>query len=246
MTAAWLLPIVAPIVAAASGGIVAAVLPNPQHALWTVVISYILWGCAVPLAMVVLTIYFQRLTMHHLPPREVIVSVFLPLGPLGQGAFGIMQLGSVALDLFPTTSSVPLIEALLAGQIFYTVGLFLGILMWGYGLVWLFFAFATITRSRFPFNLGWWGFTFPLGVYTVATIQISKELPSLFFKIIGTILSVTVTLLWIVVAAGTIRAMYLGRVFVAPCVKEWEAEQEKQDEVHCSDAKTRTPDNVEV
>lgn len=85
MTAAWLLPIVSTIVAAASGGIVADVLPNPQHALWTLTISYILWGTGVPLAMFTLVLYFQRLTMHKLPPREVIVSVFLPLGPLGQG-----------------------------------------------------------------------------------------------------------------------------------------------------------------
>jgi tellurite resistance protein TehA-like permease len=91
VTAAWLLPIVAPIVAAGSGSVVAEVLPNPQHALWTIIVSYILWGTGVPLAMAVLVIYFQRLTIHHLPPREVIVSVFLPLGPLGQGGFGIMQ-----------------------------------------------------------------------------------------------------------------------------------------------------------
>ena len=36
MTAAWLLPIVATIVAAGSGGVVANVLPNPHHALWTI------------------------------------------------------------------------------------------------------------------------------------------------------------------------------------------------------------------
>lgn len=87
MTAAWLLPIVSTVVAAASGGIVADVLPNPQHALWTLTISYILWGTGVPLAMFTLVLYFQRLTVHNLPPREVIVSVFLPLGPLGQGMY---------------------------------------------------------------------------------------------------------------------------------------------------------------
>ena len=69
MTAAWLLPIVAPIVAAATGAIVANVLPNPQHALITVIVSYILWGTGVPLAMTVLVLYFQRLTIHNLPPR---------------------------------------------------------------------------------------------------------------------------------------------------------------------------------
>lgn len=56
-----------------------------QHALWTLTVSYILWGTGVPLAMFTLVLYFQRLTVYKLPPREVIVSVFLPLGPLGQG-----------------------------------------------------------------------------------------------------------------------------------------------------------------
>ena len=87
ITAAWLLPIVSTIVAAASGGIVADVLPNPQHALWTLTISYIFWGTGVPLAIFTLVLYFQRLTVHNLPPREAIVSVFLPLGPLGQGMY---------------------------------------------------------------------------------------------------------------------------------------------------------------
>ena len=79
MTAVWLLPIVSTIVAAASGGIIAAVLPNPKHALWTLTVSYILWGIGVPLAMFTLVLYFQRLTMHNLPPREVmyVYSVFI-------------------------------------------------------------------------------------------------------------------------------------------------------------------------
>ena len=88
MNAAWLLPIVSCIVAAASGAVVAGVLPNAQHALWTVMISYALWGMGVPLAMMVMAIYLQRLLLHKLPPKTVLVSVFLPLGPLGQGGFG--------------------------------------------------------------------------------------------------------------------------------------------------------------
>ena len=88
MTAVWLLPIVACIVAAASGAIVADVLPNPQHALWTIMVSYALWGMGLPLAILVLGIYLERLMLHKLPPKAVVVSVCLPLGPLGQGGFG--------------------------------------------------------------------------------------------------------------------------------------------------------------
>ncbi|KAH9216690.1 C4-dicarboxylate transporter/malic acid transport protein-like protein [Leptodontidium sp. 2 PMI_412] len=231
MTATWLLPIVAPIVASASGGIIASALSNPQHALWTVIVSYILWGTGVPLAMCVLVIYFQRLTLHALPPREVIVSVFLPIGPLGQGGFAIMQLGKVAMEIFPITHTLSLQPAeggaVNAGQFLYVLGWLIATVLWGFGLVWLFFAAASITRSRFPFNMGWWGFTFPLGVFATSTTQMAKELPSLFFKVLGTIFSVAVTLLWIMVAIGTIRRAWTGEIFFAPCLKDLEGKKEQ-------------------
>jgi tellurite resistance protein TehA-like permease len=233
MTAAWLLPVVSTIVAAASGGIVAEVLPNPDHALWTVIASYTLWGTGVPLAMTILVVYFTRLTIHHLPPREVIVSVFLPLGPLGQGGFAVMQLGKVSMQLFPRTGTL---LGLSSGETLYSVGFLMAIIMWGYGVVWLFFAVASISRSKFPFNMGWWGFTFPLGVFAVATDTFGKELPSTFFSVLGTvcchsvfnatplltremkIISLTVVILWFVVAVGTLKKAITGEIFYAPCL----------------------------
>lgn len=218
MTAAWLLPIVATIVAAASGGIVAEVLPNPQHQVWTIVTSYILWGTGFPLAMVVLTMYFHRLTIHRLPPREVIVSVFLPLGPLGQGSFGLMQLGKVCAEVFPKTQNF----GPDSGKVIFSFSIVIALIIWGYGLVWLFFALASITRSKFPFNMGWWGFTFPIGVFAVSTCTLAKDIPSLFFKVLGTIFSVAVILLWLVVALATVRGVIAGSIFFAPCVSQYE------------------------
>ena len=186
MTAAWLLPTVSTIVAAASGGIVAEILPNSQHALWALIVSYVLWGTGVPLAMAVLVIYFQRLTVYKLPPREVIVSVFLPLGSLGQGGFAIMQLGKVAMKVFPKTGTLSAASTN-AGDILYFVGWLTALIMWGFGLVWFFFAIASITHSRFPFNIGWWGFTFPISVFTVSTTTFGKEMPSKFFDVLGTV-----------------------------------------------------------
>ncbi|KAI9832804.1 MAG: hypothetical protein M1819_004024 [Sarea resinae] len=226
MTAIWLLPVVSTIVAAASGGIVANALPNPQHALWTLIISYVLWGTGVPLAMVILSLYFLRLTVHHLPPREAIVSVFLPLGPLGQGGFAIMQLGTVAMKTFPNTGTLSE-QTTHAGEILYVVGWLVALIMWGFGLVWLFFALASISRGRFPFNMGWWGFTFPLGVFTTSTTMLGKEMPSKFFDVLGTIFSVAVVLLWIMVAAGTLKRAWTGVLFIAPCLQELEGRREE-------------------
>lgn len=220
ITAAWLLPIVSTIVAAASGGITAAVLSNPQYALWTIIISYVLWGMGISLAMVVLVMYFHRLTVHKLPPREVIVSVFLPLGPLGQGGFAVQQLGKVARDVLPKTHS--LIPG--AGDTLYSIGFIVALVLWGYGLVWLFFALASISRSKFPFNMGWWGFTFPLGVFTVSTTTMAKELPSAFFRGLGSFFSVVVILLWLMVSVGTIKGVYTKEIFFAPCAAEYEKE----------------------
>lgn len=183
MTAAWLLPVVSVIVAAASGGVVAAVLPHPNQALLTIITSYVLWGMGIPLALVILTIYFHRLAIHKLPPSEVIVSVFLPLGPMGQGGYGIMQLGSVARKAFVETGSL----SPMAGEILYVLGWIVALVLWGFGLVWLFFAVTSISRSRFPFNMGWWGFAFPIGVFAMATISIGEELPSRYFRVLGTV-----------------------------------------------------------
>jgi tellurite resistance protein TehA-like permease len=163
MTATWLLPIVATIVAAGSGAIVSGILPHTEDRLITVITSYILWGMGATLAMVVLVIYFLRLTTHQLVAKEVIVSTFLPLGPCGMGGFAIQELGNQARLIFRETQTLPA-SHVYAGDILYVDGFMIALVLWAFGLVWLFLALATIWRTpKFPFNMGWWGFTFPLG-----------------------------------------------------------------------------------
>lgn len=71
-----------------------------------------------------------------------------------------MQLGTVGMETFPKTETL----TSNAGEIFYFVGVLFALLMWGCGLVWFFFALASIARSRFLFSIGWWGFTFPIAI----------------------------------------------------------------------------------
>jgi tellurite resistance protein TehA-like permease len=82
LSARHLFPAVTCIVASASGSAVASITTNQQHALWAVLISYILWGIGMPMAMTILVLYFYRLIIHKLPSRELIVSVFIPIGKL--------------------------------------------------------------------------------------------------------------------------------------------------------------------
>lgn len=221
ITAAQLLPIAATIVASGAGAEVAELLMRigyRDYAVGTLVTSYVMWGMATPFAMTVLVLYYQRLALHKLPPREIIVSSFLPLGPLGMGGYTIFYAGKVARELLPQAELLRPVPV--AGDVLYVMGLLVALVMWGFGIVWMILALATIWSSRpFPFNMGWWGFTFPLGVFAISTITFGVEMPSMFFKVLGTMFSVAVIMLWCVVAAGTAKGAWTGKLFYAPCLK---------------------------
>lgn len=57
-------------------------------------------------------------------------TTFLPLGPLGQGRFGIMELGKVALYIFRETQSVPAVAK--AGELIYVADAFTAFIMLGF------------------------------------------------------------------------------------------------------------------
>ena len=88
VSAAWLLPLVACIVAASTGANVAEVLPHPQYALATFVVSFVLWSVGVPLATMVIVLYLLRLMMHGMPPKAALPSIWILMGPYGQGGYG--------------------------------------------------------------------------------------------------------------------------------------------------------------
>ncbi|KAL6829716.1 voltage-dependent anion channel domain-containing protein [Trichoderma camerunense] len=228
-TATLLLPIVPAVVAAATGGIVADALPSASHAYATLIVSYVLWGIGQALSGCVMALYFHRLTIHSLPPREVIVSVFLPVGPLGQGGFGIQQLGKVALKVIPQTEMfhVAGVDPTRGAEFLYFLGIFFGIVMWGFALAWVCFALISLRTTRqFPFNMGWWGFTFPLGVWGTCTNALWKNLGSEFFKYATMIISLTVVLLWILVSLRTLQLVITGEMFFAPCLKDLREKEE--------------------
>lgn len=52
----------------------------------------------------------------------------------------------------------------------------------------------------------------------------AKELPSAFFRVLGSIFSVIVVLLWLVVSARTLKGVVTRKIFYAPCAAEYEKE----------------------
>lgn len=71
-------------------------------------------------------------------------------------------------------------------------------------------------RNGVPFNLGWWGYTFPLGVYAVATLRLSHIFPVTSLALFANVLVLALAAIWLIVAARTVRGIWLGYVFADP------------------------------
>ena len=215
MTAVWLLPVVAAEVAAASGGLLAPYLTDTVMQFHVLITSYVLWAFSVPVAFSILTILILRMALHKLPHESMAASSWLALGPVGTGALGLLLLGADAPAIFAANGLAGM------GEIVEGVGLIAGVILWGVGLWWIVMA-AMITvryfRSGIPFNLGWWGFTFPLGVYSLATLRLGSVLHLTFFHVAGCVLVLALALMWLVVGKRTLVGAYRGELFVSPCI----------------------------
>jgi C4-dicarboxylate transporter/malic acid transport protein len=210
MTAVWLLPIVAAEVAAASGALL---VPHllASEAFTVLILSYALWAFSVPLAMSILVILLLRLVLHKLPEREMAASGWLALGPIGTGALALLLLGGDAPAVFAVAGLSGV------GEVAFGLGIIGGTILWGYGLWWLLLAIlktAHYLRKGMPFNLGWWAFIFPLGVYSLATLALAQAIHLAFFSVVGSILVICLAALWLIVAVLTVDGAWHGYLFV--------------------------------
>jgi C4-dicarboxylate transporter/malic acid transport protein len=215
MTAVWLLPVVAAEVAAASGGLLAPHLADAHSQLVVLVTSYVLWAFSLPVAFSILTILLLRMALHKLPHENMAASSWLALGPIGTGALGMLLLGADAPAIF-AANGLPGI-----GEIAEGLGLVAGITLWGFGLWWMLIALLITVRylrAGIPFNLGWWGFTFPLGVYSLTTLKLASTLNLTFFSVFGCVLVAMLAVMWLIVAKRTVQGAWKGELFVSPCI----------------------------
>ncbi|MGU3349046.1 MULTISPECIES: TDT family transporter [Pseudomonas] len=215
MTAVWLLPVVAAEVSAASGGLLAPHLADAHAQLVVLTTSYVLWAFSLPVAFSILTILLLRMALHKLPHENMAASSWLALGPIGTGALGMLLLGGDAPAIF-AANGLPGV-----GEIASGLGLVAGITLWGFGLWWMLMALlitARYLRDGIPFNLGWWGFTFPLGVYSLATLKLASVLNLAFFNVVGTVLVTLLAVMWLIVGKRTVQGAWRGELFVSPCI----------------------------
>ncbi|MCF9047120.1 TDT family transporter [Acinetobacter nectaris] len=213
MTALWLLPIVAAEVTASSGGILLNYAMNPHQAFTILIASYVLWGISVLPAFSILSILFLRLAIHKLPEEQMAISGCLALGPIGTGAFALLLLGKQSIHILQAAHLTEL------GVVMHSIGIVGSLILIGFGMWWLAIAVFTIYKKfSANFHLGWWGLTFPLGVYTFSILELAKQLNLVSMAYIGYSLSILLIGLWLFVIIKTLLGAYKGSLFISPCL----------------------------
>ncbi|KRI40172.1 TDT family transporter [Acinetobacter baumannii] len=215
MTAIWLLPVVACEVAASSAGMLVANLPADLHSFHLLLAGYVLWGISVLPAFAILTILMLRMALHQLPEKEVAISSWLSLGPIGTGALGLLLLGEQAKRVVPNVGFDQF------ANVFQALGVVGSLVLLGFGLWWLGLAILTTLRhakTGIPFNLGWWGLTFPFGVFILALFNLGHQIEVVFLQYVAVAFSILLLVMWSVVMKKTLAGAYSGKLFFSPCL----------------------------
>ena len=200
-TPVWLLPVVAPMVSAASG----ALLLDHVHgdAAQTLALGcYAMFGATAMAALAVTASVWNRLAHHQHRDAVSAPALFIVLGPLGQS---VTAAGLLA-DHAPNTLGISR-GAMTAFSILD------GVPTMGFAMLWLVIAATMVidtVRRGLPFSLAWWSFTFPIGTCVTGATVLSTHTDSAAIKALAVALYALLIVGWSLAAGGTVR-MLAGR-----------------------------------
>lgn len=196
------------------------------------IVSFLMWSLGICMSLIIITIYFWRLTRHHLPVREAIVSCFIPVGPCGMGAFAIQNLAVVLSNYIRTQHFIlhrdvptpvdPIFFAAVSECINW-IGVIIALCLIGLGTFFLTQATAAvIVVMPKRFNVGFWAFVFPVGVYANGVCQLANDLDNAGFRGWAAFCVALTLVLWLGCALGTLyKAVWCGELFFAPGLEGW-------------------------
>ncbi|MFJ9900949.1 TDT family transporter [Streptomyces sp. NPDC091280] len=193
----WLMPVVVPMVSAATGALLVPHTPAGQPRL-TLLLGYAMLGLGLVATLLILAMIYGRLVHHEVPTGATVPTVWIGLGALGQSVTALGALATVA----PAALPAPYARG---AAVFALLG---GIVMWGFAMLWLTLA-AGLTvrtiRAGLPFAPTWWSFIFPVGACVTATGALAARTGSAPLAWTTTLLYAALVLAWLVVAGHSLR-----------------------------------------
>lgn len=134
---------------------------------------------------------------------------------IGTGALALLLLGEQAPRIMQAIGFEGLATLLPA------LGIVASLVLLGFGLWW--FGIAILTTASYAYRhsicfLGWWGLTFPFGVFILAIFNLAHQLHIDFLQYAAVVLSLLLVGLWALVMKKTLAGAYSGQLFFSPCL----------------------------
>jgi C4-dicarboxylate transporter/malic acid transport protein len=208
----WLMPVVPPMVSAATGALLLPHLPAGQARLTMLVACYAMFGLSLLASLVIIPLIWGRLAGHGAGPAVLVPTLFIVLGPLGQSVTAANLLGGNAHLALPAPYA----------RAFEVFGVVYGVPVMGFALLWGAMA-AAITvrtvRTGLPFALTWWSFTFPVGTCVTGLTGLAVHTGSTALE--GAAAAAYAGLLgaWLLVATRTMRGVSTGALLRPPVMR---------------------------
>ncbi|MFI6565788.1 TDT family transporter [Streptomyces sp. NPDC050534] len=193
----WLMPVVPPMVSAATGALLVPHAPAGQLRLTLLLGCYAMLGLGLVATLLVLAMVYGRLVHHEVPTGTTVPTVWIGLGALGQSVTALGALASVAPSALPAPYARGTAVLALLG----------GIVVWGFAMLWM--ALATgltvrTIRAGLPFAPTWWSFIFPVGACVTATGTLATRTGSVPLGWTTAGLYTALVLAWLVVTGRSL------------------------------------------
>ncbi|MDG4536934.1 TDT family transporter [Streptomyces sp. AV19] len=208
-TTTLLLPIVAPMVSAATGPFLIPHLPPGQPRETMLLGCYAMFGLSLLATMVILPGVWSRLIYHKVGPLLMTPTLWLVLGPLGQSTTAVNSLG----DSCCGATDKRLEDGLQVFAVIY------GVPVMGFAFLWLALA-AAVTLQAFlnhmPFAMTWWSFTFPVGTCVTGIAGLARHTGLKVYIWLAVLLYLLLLATWLITATRTLLGVLRGTLFLPP------------------------------
>lgn len=203
---------------------------NRDIQLMTMVVTTLIWLNAIILVFIFIVIYFWSLYVNKIPPLRQVFTLFLLIGPMGQGSFGILLLTDnirLYVDKYYSNTGQNMnydILLLVIPWCFKILGLMAALALLAMGFFFSVLCFISIAsyfgkkvevrvgdemkfKRIYNYHKGWFAMTFPMGTMSLGSTQVwlqyNDHVPMKSFRVIGAIYAVLCIGSTLVCLAGT-------------------------------------------
>ena len=202
----WLMPVVPPMVSAASGALLIPHIASESGRATMFYGCYAMFGLSLIAALIIITLIWSRLAHYGTSGSARVPTLWIVLGPLGQGITAAGLLGGVA--------AIAIKPELASGMQVFAV--LFGVPVWGFAVLWIGLATALTIRTirrGMPFALTWWSLTFPVGTFVTGTSQLAAHTELPLFRVASVVAYVCLLFTWALVALRTLGGSVGGSLF---------------------------------